>query len=194
MAGPTDVTTLLARWSNGDKSALDELAPILYDELRRVAGGVMRGERPNLTIQPTDLVHEAYLRMADQTRLQSRDRAHFLALAARAMRQILVDHWRRRKAAKRGGGVRIQLEPGIDVAAERPAEVVTLDDALQALAEIDPRKAQVIELRFFGGMTAAEIAEVLGVSTATVGREIRFAQAWLHRELRARGAAERETQ
>lgn len=187
MAGPTDVTTLLARWSNGDKSALDELAPILYDELRRVAGGVMRGERPNLTIQPTDLVHEAYLRMADQTRLQSRDRAHFLALAARAMRQILVDHWRRRKAAKRGGGVKIQLEPGIDVAAEKPAEVVTLDDALQALAEIDPRKAQVIELRFFGGMTAAEIAEVLGVSTATVGREIRFAQAWLHRELRARG-------
>lgn len=194
MAGPTDVTMLLARWSNGDKSALDELAPLLYDELRRVAGGVMRGERPNLTIQPTDLVHEAYLRMADQTRLQSRDRAHFLALAARAMRQILVDHWRRRKAAKRGGGVKIQLEPGIDVAAEKPAEVVTLDDALQALAEIDPRKAQVIELRFFGGMTAAEIAEVLGVSTATVGREIRFAQAWLHRELRARGAAERETQ
>ncbi len=184
MAGPTEITNLLVKWSQGDKDALAELTPILYDELRRVARRVVRHEPQNLTLQPTDLVHEAFIRLTDQTRLTSRDRAHFLALAARAMRQILIDHWRRRRAAKRGGGIKIPLEAGDDVAAASSPEITALDDALRALEKIDPRKAKIIELRYFGGMSAAEIAEVIGVSTATVGREIRFAQAWLYRELK----------
>ncbi len=184
MAGPTDITGLLVKWSQGDKNALAELTPILYDELRRVAARVVRHEPQNLTLQPTDLVHEAFIRLTDQTRLTSKDRAHFLALAARAMRQILIDHWRRRRAAKRGGGIKISLEAGKDVAAAAPPEIIALDDALRALEKIDARKAKVIELRYFGGLTTAEIAEVLGISTATVGREIRFAQAWLYRELK----------
>ncbi len=183
MAESTDVTTLLIRWSQGDEHALEELAPILYNELRRVAGRVVQGERPGLTIQPTELVHEAYLRLADQTRLESRDRAHFLALAARAMRQILVDHWRKKNAAKRGSGLKVSLDDGADIADRKPPELLDLDDALRSLAEIDERKAKIIELRYFGGMNAAEIAETLSISTATVNREVRFAQAWLHREL-----------
>lgn len=186
MAEPTEITTLLIRWSHGDEKVLDELAPILYNELRRVAGRVVQGERPGLTIQPTELVHEAYLRLADQTRLESRDRAHFLALAARAMRQILVDHWRKKQAAKRGGGLKISLEDGTDFPSQKPPELLALDDALDALAEVDERKARIIELRYFGGLNAAEIADVLSISTATVSREVRFAHAWLHRELASR--------
>lgn len=185
MSAQANVTQLLLATSRGDLAAVDHLTPLVYEELRRLARSYLSKERPNFTLQPTALVHEAYLKLADRTQLELRDRAHFFAIAARAMRQILVDHWRRRHAVKRGGGTHLPLE-GFDVSSARPASLLALDDALQSLSSLDQRKARVVEMRYFGGLTTEEIASVLAVSEATVGRDLRLAQAWLHREISAR--------
>jgi RNA polymerase sigma factor (TIGR02999 family) len=179
-----DVTRLLADWRDGDQGALDRLMPLVYDELRRMARRYMRGERENHTLQSSALVNEAYMRLADHMGMNWQNRAHFFGVAAQAMRRVLVDHARTRNVQKRGGGAfKVALDDAIDVADEKAAELVALDDALRALAAFDERKARVVELRYFGGLTAEEAAEVLGVSLATVEREWRTARAWLVREL-----------
>ncbi|MCW5965107.1 MAG: sigma-70 family RNA polymerase sigma factor [Bryobacterales bacterium] len=178
------VTQLLHAWKNGNEAALGELTPIVYDELLRIARRQLRAERSDHTLAPTALVHEAWMRMLNQNRADWRDRTHFFALAARFMRRILVDYSRNHKAQKRGGAaVKISMDEGFDVGQPRDASIAALDDALTALAEFDDRKAKVIELRYFGGLTVNEIADHLAVSVATVGRELRVAQAWLHREM-----------
>ena len=178
-----EVTELLVQWSEGDRAALDKLAPIVYDELLRLARLRLSGERSDLTLQPTALVHEAYLKLMNQVRLSWKDRTHFFAIAATIMRRILIDDARRRKADKRGGGIRVTLNEEIDVAdVERP-DVLALDLALQTLAQIDERKSRIIELKYFGGLTTGEISEVTGLSVKTVGRDLRLALAWLHREI-----------
>lgn len=184
--GPSgDVTQLLLAYQAGDRAALDRLTPLLYSELRRLAGALLRQERSGHTLQATALVHEAWLRLADQSRLDAGSRAHFLALAARIMRQILVDHARRRLAGKRGSGdAPLPLDEGLVWSDERAPAVVALDDALNTLATLDERKARIVEMRFFGGLTGEEIASALGISTPTVTREIRMAQAWLYQQLR----------
>lgn len=182
-AEPGNVTNLLLEWGRGDGSALQRLTPILYQELLRLARARLSRESRALTLQPTALVHECYLRLADQTRLQWQNRAHFYAVAANTMRRVLIDHARKRKADKRGHGVRITLQTGMDVAPQRGPDLLALDDALQRLADLDERKSRVIELKYFGGMTAEEIGLVLGISVATVGRELRLGQAWLRREM-----------
>jgi RNA polymerase sigma factor (TIGR02999 family) len=184
--GGTEVTRLLMEWRGGDREALDRLIPLVHHELRRLADRQLRRERPDHSLDPTDLVHEAYLRMVDKTHPRWRDRAHFYAVAGQLMRRILVDHARRLRAAKRGGDtVMVPLDEASDgTGEERAADVVALDDALDALAVFDPRKARLVELRFFGGLTIEESAEVLGVSTATVIKDTRLARAWLHAELR----------
>ena len=182
------VTGLLLDWRNGDQGALDRLMPLVYDELRRVARQCLRHERAGHTLQPTALVHEVYLKLADLHRLQWQDRAHFFAVAAQLIRRILVDHARRHAAAKRGGGVpAVTLEARLEPALKVDLNVVALDDTLSRLATLDARQARLVELRFFGGLNVAETAEVLGVSSATVKREWRTAKAWLHRELQAGG-------
>jgi len=178
-----NVTHLLLEWGNGDDSALERLTPIIYDELLRLARARLSKEKHAYTLQPTALVHECYLRLADQSRLQLHNRAHFYAVAANTMRRVLIDNARKRNAEKRGGGVRITLQTGMDVAEDRTADVTDLDEALQKLTAFDERKGRVIELKFFGGMTAEEIGMVIGISVATVGRELRLGQAWLRREL-----------
>jgi RNA polymerase sigma factor (TIGR02999 family) len=178
-----DITGLLVQWSEGDRAALDKLAPIVYDELLRLARQRLSGERPDLTLQPTALVNEAYLKLLDQVQLSWKNRAHFFAIAATIMRRILIDDARRRKADKRGGGIHVTLNEEIDVADATPPDVLVLDLALQALARIDERKSRIIELKYFGGLTTEEISEVTGVSAATVGRDLRMAHAWLHREI-----------
>lgn len=184
------VTRLLHEWKNGNEGALDELTPIVYDELLRIARRQLRSERPDHTLAPTALVHEAWMRMLNQKRADWRDRTHFFALAARFMRRILVDYSRNYKAQKRGGAVvKISMDEGLEVGQPRDASIAALDDALSALSEFDERKAKVIELRYFGGLTSEEIATHLEVSVATVGRELRVAQAWLHREMSATGAS-----
>ncbi len=170
----------MGRW---DRSALERLTPIIYDELLRLARARLSRENRGCTLQPTALVHEAYLRLADQTRLQWQNRAHFYAVAAKTMRRVLIDHARKRRAEKRGGGMRITLQTGMDIAAERAPDLLALDEALRKLAELDERKSRAIELKFFGGMTTEEIGLVLGISVATVGRELRLGQAWLRREM-----------
>lgn len=178
-----DVARLLRAWSGGDSKALDQLTPIVYDELRRLARHYLRGERQDHSLQTTALVHEAYLRLVDHTRMEWQDRAHFFAVSAQVMRRILVDHARRRNV-KRGRGLRrVSLEAATLIGGDRPTDLVALDDALTSLAERDPRKAQVVEMRFFGGLSVEESAEVLGVSSVTVMREWRTAKAWLYREL-----------
>ena len=178
------VTELLVRWREGDRRALDELMPLVYKELRRLAAHYMRGERPGHTLQTSALVNEAYLRLAAHEEIQWQDRAHFFAVAAQAMRRILVDHARRRGNLKRGGGApRVALDEALIVSEERVAEVVALDDALERLAEIAPRKSQLVELRFFGGLSIEEAAGVLGVSPGTVMRDWTFVKAWLRREI-----------
>lgn len=181
--GTNGVTSLLVRWSQGDHSALEQLAPIIYDDLLRLARARLRREYGEHTLEPTALVHEAYLRLADQTKLHAENRAHFYAIAANTMRRVLIEHARKRLAQKRGGGVRITLQTGMDIAEQRAPEVVVLDDALRRLAEIDERKSRAIELKFFGGMSTEEIGLVLGISVATVGRELRLGQAWMRREM-----------
>ena len=180
---PNGITSLLVRWSQGDHSALEQLAPIIYDDLLRLARVRLRREYGEHTLEPTALVHEAYLRLADQTQLHAENRAHFYAIAANTMRRVLIEHARKRMAQKRGGGVRVTLQPGMDIAEQRAPDIVVLDDALRRLAEIDERKSRAIELKFFGGMSAEEIGLVLGISVATVGRELRLGQAWMRREM-----------
>jgi RNA polymerase sigma factor (TIGR02999 family) len=180
---PGDVTSLLRDWRDGDRSAVDRLTPIIYEDLLRLAKARLKAEVRQCTIQPTALVHESYLRLADQTRLECESRAHFYAIAANVMRRVLIDYARKRNAQKRGAGIRITLKTGMDFAEERAPDTLMLDEALRKLADFDERKSRAIELKFFGGMTTEEIGTVLGISVATVGRELRVAQAWLRREL-----------
>lgn len=181
---PTEVTQLLVAWSNGDSSARDALMPLVHDELRRLAHRYMGRERGNHTLQTSALVNEAYLRLIDQKDVHWQNRAHFFGIAARIMRRILVDYARKRGFAKRGGNLQpVTLDEAMIVSPERAAEVVALDDALNCLAELDQRKSQIIELRFFGGLSIEETAEVLGVSAGTVMRDWTFAKAWLRREI-----------
>jgi RNA polymerase sigma factor (TIGR02999 family) len=177
-----EVSTLLRAWSKGEQNALDKLTPIVYDELRRLAAHYMRGERSGHSLQTTALVNEAYLRLVDYKHMRWQNRAHFFAVSAQLMRRILVDHARRHNL-KRGGGIQhVSLEETA-VIAGRDEDLVALDDALQALARIDPRKVQVVELRFFGGLSVQETAEVLKVSEVTVMRDWSTARAWLYREI-----------
>ena len=178
-----DVSTLLRAWSDGDQRALARLTPIVYDELRRLARSYMKRERAGHSLQTTALVNEAYMRLVDYKRMQWQNRAHFMAVSAQAMRRILVDHARRRNL-KRGADVEhVSLDEAVVIGPDRSSDFVSLDDALNALAERAPRKAQVVELRFFGGLSVDETAEVLHVSAITVMREWKSAKAWLYREL-----------
>jgi len=180
----TETTQLLRAWASGDRAALDQLTPRVYDELRRIAERFMREERPGRTIQTTALVHEAYLKLIDVSNVDWQHRAHFFAISAQIMRRILLDRARRRVAAKRGGGaVRVNLDESPDVGSIRAREVVALDDALSALAAVYPRKAEVIEMRFFAGLSVEETAEVLKVSADTVKRDWKLARAWLLAEM-----------
>jgi RNA polymerase sigma factor (TIGR02999 family) len=178
------VTTLLKAWSSGDESALDRIAPILYAELRQLAGSYLRRERRGHTLQPTELVHEAFVRLIQQDTPDYRSRAHFLAIAARHMRQILVDHARRRQRAKRGSGaVQVTVDVASLASPQRSVDLVALDQGMAALSEFDERKSKILEMHFFGGMALEEIAAVLDVHVNTVGRDLRIARAWLHSRL-----------
>jgi len=181
---PHRVTQLLAEWSNGDSAALAELTPLIYEELRRIAHRHMGGQRPDHTLQTTALVNEAYLRLADQTKPNWQSRAHFFAVAARAMRQILVSYARSNRAQKRGGGgARIELDEAAILSPEQSKEIVELHEALERLGTLDSRKGQVVELKYFGGLNYDEIAEVLKISRMTVRRDWEFAKLWLYTEL-----------
>jgi RNA polymerase sigma factor (TIGR02999 family) len=178
------ITHLLKNFAGGDKSALDGLIPLVYNELRRIADGYLRQERPGHTLQPTALVHELYARILGQEQPGYRNRGHFLGVAAQVMRQILIDHARMKHAAKRGGGrQKYSIDEACDAALERPSVMIELDDAINALEREDARKARLVEMRFFGGLTAEESAEVMQLPVNTVRRELRVAQAWLQREL-----------
>jgi RNA polymerase sigma factor (TIGR02999 family) len=179
-----EVTRLLRAWSAGDHAALDQLTPLVYAELRRMAGRYMQRENPGNTLQATALVNEAFLRLVDATGVRWQDRAHFFAISAQMMRRILVDAARARGSAKRGGGaVRLDLNESIDGLREPDGRLVDLDEALEALARFDARKAKVVELRFFGGLSVEETAEVLKISPPSVMRDWKLARAWLMREL-----------
>jgi len=185
----TEVTKLLLAWSEGDKLALEELLPLVYRELHAIARRYMSGERPDHTLQASALVNEAYLKLVDVRKAQWKNRAHFFGVAAQLMRRILVDFGRRRHYRKRGDGVRpLSLNEDLAIAAARTTDVVALDDALNLLADVDPRRVRVVELRFFAGLTVEETAEVLNVSIDTVVRDWRLAKVWLHRELEKSGA------
>jgi RNA polymerase sigma factor (TIGR02999 family) len=183
VTGSGEVTRLLQSWSSGDKNALGQLVPFVYRELRNLAAACIRRERPDHTLQPTALIHEAYLRMVDQTHVQSDSRAQFFGIAANLMRQILVNHAERHHAAKRGNGNKVALEEAAGVVQERPVDIIALDEALDKLAKLEPRQSRIVELRFFGGLTEDEIAGLLGISRTTVKREWRIARAVLHRQL-----------
>ena len=179
-----DVTQLLIKWSNGDKAALDKLMPLIQEELRRLAHHYMSRERPGHTLQTTALVNEAYLRLVNRKDVHWQNRNHFFAIAATLMRSILVDHARSHAYAKRGGGAhKTELDEAMVVSKERAAEVVALDDALKQLANFDLKQSRIVELRFFGGLTIEETAEVLHLSPATIKREWSTAKAWLYHEL-----------
>ena len=181
---PHDVTQLLVAWGNGDQSARDQLMPLVYDELHRLAHQYMNRERPGHTLQTSALVNEAFLRLVDQRDVHWQNRAHFLGIAAQMMRRILVDYARNRQYAKRGGNARqVSLDEAVIVPNERSADVVALDEALKSLAEFDLRKSQIVELRFFGGLSIDETAEVLTVSPGTVMRDWTLAKAWLKRAM-----------
>jgi RNA polymerase sigma factor (TIGR02999 family) len=183
---PPEVTQLLVAWSDGDTAARDELMPLVYEELRRLAHRYMGRERTGHTLQTSGLVNEAYLRLIDQSQVQWQNRAHFFGIAAQMMRRILVDYARSRGYAKRGGDAsHVSLDEVAIVSEERAADVVALHDALEGLAEIDLRKSQIVELRFFGGLSIEETAEVLAVSPGTVMRDWTLAKAWLRREMTA---------
>ena len=181
---PHEVTQLLLDWRNGDKAALDKLTPLVYNELRRLANHYLKGERKDHTLQGTALVHEAYIKLIGQGDFEWQNRAHFFGVAARLMRQILVDHARKHRAAKRGSGERdVSLEEAAVFSKERASSLVALDDALESLAEFDERKSRLVELRYFGGLSIEEISEVEETSVATVKRHMRMAEAWLHKEM-----------
>ncbi len=184
-----DITTLLVRWADGDRASLEKLVPLVYHELHRLAGLYMRGERSGHPLQTTALVHEAYLRLHKAPGIPWQSRRHFYAVAARCMRQILVDFARARRQRKRDGGVRVELDETLALTASRSVEIVTLDDALTTLASLDQRQSRIVELRFFGGLTEKEIADVLHVSPRTVSSQWRMARSWLLREL-SRDAAD----
>jgi RNA polymerase sigma-70 factor, ECF subfamily len=185
MSETHDITVLLTEWAEGNRHALDELTPLVYRELRQLAATYMKRERPGHTLQPTALVHEAYLRLVDQTSPDLQNRSHFYGVAARLMRQILVDHARRKQAAKRGG-LKVPLDEWMGSKPDAAPDLLDLDIALSALEKIDPRKCQAMELRYFGGLSIEEIAESLNISAVTVGRDLRMAEAWLHREMQGR--------
>lgn len=179
------VTQLLLDWGNGDKAALDKLVPVVYQELRRLAAYYMRRERPGHTLQTSALVNEAYMRLVDYSQMRWQSRAHFFAVAAQAMRRILVEHARKRHFAKRGGGaVKVSFDEAAIVSQSQAADLVALDDALTSLEAMDERKARIVELRYIGGLNIEETAEVLSISPATVQREWRAAKAWLYREIK----------
>jgi RNA polymerase sigma factor (TIGR02999 family) len=182
------ITELLADASRGNQGALDALFPLVYNELRRLADSYLRNERPDHTLQATALVHEAYVRLVDQTNITWQNRAQFFSVAAQVMRHILVDHARAHQTAKRGGAARkVSLDEAVGVFEERDINLVALDDALVELAKLDPRQSRIVELRFFGGLTIEEVAEVLRVSTQTVSLDWSMAKMWLHREISRSG-------
>jgi RNA polymerase sigma factor (TIGR02999 family) len=178
------ITSLLMQWSQGDEHALDQLTPLIYQDLRRLASYLLRGERPQHTLQPTALVNEAYLRLANDNKVTWQNRNHFFAVAARVMRHILVDYARFHQRAKRGGGVALlPLDEVFVFAPEASSDLLALNDALDRLGQLDPRKARVVELRFFGGLTVEETADVLQLSPNTILRDWNMAKAWLKREI-----------
>jgi RNA polymerase sigma factor (TIGR02999 family) len=186
MESPQDVTALLDDWARGDARARDRLLPLVYDELRRIAARQMRQERAGHTLQPTALVHEAYLKLVGQRRVDWQNRAHFYGVAAQVMRRILVDHARRHKADKRGNGLEaVSIEEALNLRAENLIPVLELEDVLERLEKLDPALSRIVELRAFGGCTLEEAAEVLNVSRSTAKRDWRLAKAWLTREWRA---------
>jgi RNA polymerase sigma factor (TIGR02999 family) len=177
------VSQLLAKWKDGDQEALRELVPLVYAELRRLAHYYLQGENPGHTLESTALVHEVYLRLADRMPLQVQNRAHFFAVASHLMRQILVDYARRRRRAKRGGGCKLTLDEAAFLPGGRNVDLVALNSALNELSRLDGQQVQIVELRFFGGLSIAETARMLGISPATVKRHWTSARIWLHREL-----------
>ena len=183
-----DVTVLLGQWANGDERALEDLTPLVYKELRRLAARHLRQERKSHTLQPTALVHEAYLRLLNQSNPRWQDRSHFYGVAARLMRQILVEHARRKHAVKRAACT-VSLGEAVSFQPERSPDLVALDDALSALEKLDPRKCRAIELRYFAGLSMDEVAQTLAVSPVTVRRDLRMAETWLHREMQRRGVS-----
>ena len=184
MSPSKDLTELLVAWSRDEKDAGDRLLPLVYDQLRRIAARHLGKERPDHTLEPTALVHEAYLRLVAQKSVEWQNRRHFFAIAARLMRRVLLDHARRRRRSKRGpGAAALSLEAAVNMSGERAAELVALDDALNSLAAVDPSKAAIVELRFFGGLSVPEVAHVVNCSPTTVARHWRLAKAWLSREL-----------
>jgi len=179
-----NITNLLVRWSEGDEAALEKLTPYVYDELRRLAQSYLRNERPDHTLQATALVHEAYLQLLGMQQIEWKDRGQFIALAAQMMRRILVDHARKHAAQKRGGGeYKVSLSSAQAISSERDVNLVALDEALQRLSAIDPKRSEIVELRFFGGLSIEETANLLKVSTPTIERDWRVARAFLRREL-----------
>lgn len=179
-----EITQLLAEWSDGNQSALDELYPLVYDELHRLARRYMSRERQDHTLQTTALINEAYVRLVDQRNVHWANRSHFFAISAQIMRRILIDHARRHAYAKRGGGAQqVSLDEAATVTRLAGAEMIRLDEALKSLAEMDPRRSQVVELRYFGGLNNEEIAGVLNISENTVTRDWNMARAWLHQQL-----------
>ncbi len=184
MSATHEVTLLLAEWAKGNQQALDKLTPLVYRELRQLAASCLRKERQGHTLQPTALVHEAYLRLVDQRNPSFQDRSHFFGVAARLMRQILVDHARRRQAGKRAG-LKVPLEEAVSFQQERSRDLVALDSGLSALEKLDARKCKAVELRYFGGLSMEEIAQTLDVSPVTVRRDLRMAEAWLHHEMQS---------
>lgn len=177
-----DLTYLLARWADGDEQALEDLTPLVYKQLRMLAASHLRKERKTHTLQPTALVHEAYLRLVSQNNPRWEDRSHFYGVAARLMRQILVEHARRKQAIKRAGRT-VSLENALSFKFERSSNLIALDNALTALEKLDPRKCKAVELRYFGGFSMDEVAQALDVSAVTVRRDLRLAETWLHREM-----------
>ena len=183
-ASPNEITQQLIAWSNGDEAALEKLIPAVYQELRRMADYYLRGESAGHSLQPTALVHEAYLRLIDQTKVEWHNRAHFFGVAAQMMRRILIDHAKTKHRVKRGGNaVKVLLDENANFTHGRASELLALDEALQELAKLDQRKSQIVELRYFGGLTVEETAQVLGISDKTVMRHWSLAKAWLYQEL-----------
>lgn len=179
-----NVTELLNDWSKGNKEALDQLVPLVYDELRRQAARYLRREQVGHTLQTTALIHEAYLRLVDQRSVHWQNRAQFFGIAGQMMRRILVDHARTKKRAKRGGSdIRVSLDQAVAISSKKDLDIVALDEALGRLEEIDPQQSRIVELRFFSGLSVEETAAVLGISAATVKRDWSVAKAWLHREI-----------